>query len=144
MAVCRWHRIKKAATTATKKNDLKSHIIHRILNFAFLFPFLYLNISVNFATTMVFNSNWLCAITILLFAAAVQSQVQETTTKPQFTANDQCKYKFMRFFFVIVAVEYQAICICVLKSVKNQKTHYNYRKTCVKSVRGLVECILRR
>lgn len=38
---------------------------------------------------MVFVSNWLCAITISLFAAVVQSQVQETTTKPPFSANDQ-------------------------------------------------------
>lgn len=65
---------------------------------------------------MVFISNWLCAIAIVLFAAVVQSQVQETSTKPPpppqpFTANDQCKYDFMssHLLFVVIAAAPAAI-----------------------------------
>lgn len=57
-------------------------------------------------------SNWLCAIAIALFAAAVQSQVQENSTKqppptlPPFNANDQCKYdKFKSFFSLLLLLK---------------------------------------
>lgn len=68
---------------------------------------------------MVFSSNWLCAIAILLFAAVVQSQVQESTTKqpptpPPFTANNQGTYNLKKSFcarsYIVVAVEYQEAC----------------------------------
>lgn len=118
MAVWRWHRIKRnkkikwfrihihIELTIPPQIEciLKRHFVS-FVSFVSAFS-LCLNsvFCLNFeTTTMVFSSNWLCAIAILLFAAVVQSQVQESTTKqpptpPPFTANNQGTYNLKKKF----------------------------------------------
>lgn len=67
---------------------------------------------------MVSISNWLCAIAILLFAATVvQSQVPESTTKPPFTANDQCKWDFAFLFVCFLHFKSAALLKFVLEQL---------------------------